>query len=118
MRGSADDPAVDDGPQAVPGYSGYRAWKRPRSAARRRALQLWGTQLALNASWTPLFFGAHRPRASAAVSAVLVPAIAGSALTVRKSDRLAAALMLPYLGWSIFATYLNVQILRKNAWRV
>ena len=98
-------------------YSGYRTWRAPDSAARTRGLRLWGLQLALNAAWSPLFFGAHRPKASAAVAAALVPAVGAYALATRKTDKLASGLMLPYLGWSAFATYLNAQILRKNAWR-
>jgi len=98
-------------------YSGYRVWSQPASPARTRALGLWAAQLALNASWSPLFFGAHRPRASAAVAAAMVPTIAAYSVTAREIDRPAAALMLPYLGWSAFAAYLNAQVVRKNAFR-
>lgn len=96
-------------------YSGYRTWTKPASPARTHALRLWGLQMALNASWTPLFFGAHKPRASLAVAGALVPTVAGYALRARKVDKLAAGLMLPYLGWSAFAAYLNTEIVRKNA---
>ena len=99
-------------------YSGYRVWSQPPSPARSRALGLWGAQLALNASWSPLFFGAHQPKVSAAVAGAMVPAIAAYSLTARKIDRPAAALMLPYLAWSGFATYLNAQVVRKNAFRL
>jgi len=98
--------------------SGYRVWSQPPSPARSRALGLWAAQLALNASWSPLFFGAHKPKASAAVAGAMVPTIAAYSLTARKVDRPAAALMLPYLGWSAFAAYLNAQIVRKNAFRL
>jgi tryptophan-rich sensory protein len=99
--------------------SGYRVWAAPSSPAssadRARALRLWTLQLGLNASWSPLFFGRRQPVASAAVALALVPAIAAYAVTARKVDRTAAALMLPYLGWSAFAAYLNAEIVRKNA---
>jgi tryptophan-rich sensory protein len=98
--------------------SGYRVWATPTSAAssaaRTRALRLWTLQLGLNASWSPLFFGRRQPVASAAVALALVPAIAAYAVAARKVDRTAAALMLPYLGWSAFAAYLNAEIVRKN----
>jgi tryptophan-rich sensory protein len=29
-------------------------------------------------------------------------------------DRIAGGLMVPYLGWSLFATYLNIVIVLKN----
>jgi benzodiazapine receptor len=98
-------------------YSGFRTWRAPDSPDRTRALRLWGLQMALNASWSPLFFGAHRPKESAVVTAALVPTIAAYIRTARKVDPPAGYLMVPYLAWSGFATFLNVQILRKNAWR-
>src|ERR1700709_2555222 len=45
-------------------WSAYRIWKQPDSPERTRALQIWGTQLALNGLWTPLFFGKHAPRSA------------------------------------------------------
>lgn len=98
--------------------SGYRVWSQPPSRARSQALRLWAGQLALNASWSPLFFGARQPRASAAVAVAMVPAIAAYGLTARRVDRPAAALMLPYLAWSAFAAYLNAQLVRKNGFRL
>lgn len=94
--------------------SGYRVW-RTRSPARRRALALWGAQLALNAAWTPLFFGARRPRAALADVSLLVPAIAAYAWTARRVDRRAAWLVVPYLAWTGFALALNGAIVRRNA---
>src|SRR4051812_13244616 len=98
--------------------SGYRVWSQPASPERSRALRLWGAQLALNASWSPLFFGAQQPKASALVAGAMVPTIAAYSLTARRIDRTAARLMLPYLAWSGFATYLNAQVVRKNAFRL
>jgi len=99
-------------------YSGYRVWSQPPSKARSRALGLWGAQLALNASWSPLFFGAHLPKASAVVAGAMVPTIAAYSATARKVDGPAAVLMLPYLAWSGFAAFLNAQVVRKNAFRL
>lgn len=99
-------------------YSGWRTWRAPDSPERARALRLWGVQMALNASWSPLFFGAHRPKASAAVSMALVPTLAAYIASARQIDKTAGNVLLPYLGWTSFATFLNVQILRKNAWRL
>ncbi len=94
--------------------SGYRVW-RSQSPARRRALALWGSQLALNAAWTPLFFGQRRPRAALADAALLVPAIGAYAWTARRVDRAAAWMVTPYLGWAAFALLLNAGIVRRNA---
>ncbi|HEY4187861.1 MAG TPA: TspO/MBR family protein [Polyangia bacterium] len=123
FKSKATPPSAVFGPvwtglYAAIAYSGYRTWSRPDSPERTRALKLWGVQMALNASWSPLFFGAHRPKASAVVAGAMVPTIAAYSLTARKIDKPAAALMLPYLAWSTFAAYLNAQIVRKNAFRL
>lgn len=94
--------------------SGYRVW-RADSPVRRRALGLWAAQLALNAAWTPLFFGARRPRAALADVGLLVPAIAAYAWTARRADRGAAWMVVPYLAWTAFAFALNAAIVRRNA---
>jgi len=95
-------------------YSGYRIWKAPRSPQRAQALALWGTQLALNAAWTPLFFRAHRPGLALADMAALDTAVTAYAVAARKVDPVAAAVVVPYLGWLGFATVLNTAIVVKN----
>ena len=98
--------------------SGYRVWKAPPSKARTRALTLWGTQLALNGAWAPLFFGARRPRAALADLLALVGVVAAYAATSQKVDKPAAAMMIPYLGWLGFASLLNEEVVRRNrGWR-
>jgi tryptophan-rich sensory protein len=98
--------------------SGYRVWKAAPSKQRNRALGLWGTQLALNSAWTPLFFGARRKRAALVDLVALVGAVAAYAQASRKVDKPAAAMVVPYLGWLGFAGLLNEEIIRRNrGWR-
>lgn len=96
-------------------WSGYRTFRAPPSPERSRALAYWATQLGLNAAWSPLFFGAHRPRASLADSALLLAAAGNYTRHARKVDKVAARAMWPYLGWLTFATALNAEIVRRNA---
>lgn len=84
------------------------------SAERSRALALWGTQQAFNAAWSPLFFGAHRPRAALADIGLLWASIGAYLASARRVDRLASALVVPYLGWVSFAAYLNARVVRKT----
>ncbi len=103
---------------AAMAYSAWRVWRSPASAQRSRALRLWATQLGLNAAWSPTFFAAKNPRASLGIVSALLPTLGTYVRAAWKVDRLAAAIMLPYLGWSSFATYLNAQVVNKNQFRL
>ncbi|GAA4209758.1 TspO/MBR family protein [Microbispora amethystogenes] len=79
--------------------------------ALRRAL---AANLALNAAWPPLFFKARSPRLALAE---LVALNASNVLLTRRflrQDRAAGLLLLPYTGWTLFATALNASIARRN----
>ncbi len=103
---------------ATMAWSAWRIWKAPPSAARTRALRLWWTQLALNAAWSPLFFGARRPKAALADLLLLTGAVVAYANAARRVDAGAAAMMLPYLAWLGFAGVLNEEIVRRNRRRI
>jgi benzodiazapine receptor len=94
--------------------SAYRVWQLPPSPARTRALALWGGQLAANAAWTPLFFEARRPRAALVDIGLLLAGLGAYVNEARKIDKKAAWMMAPYVGWSMFATALNEEIVRRN----
>jgi tryptophan-rich sensory protein len=94
-------------------YSASRV-ARSSDPGRRRALALWWLQLGLNAAWTPVFFGARRTGAAAAVIGALVPAVAATAAASARVDRTAGLLYAPYLAWSTYAAALNLEIWRRN----
>lgn len=94
--------------------SATRVYRSEPSGRRSRALGLWGVQQALNAAWSPLFFGRRRPRAALADIALLWAAIGAYIESARKVDRLAATLFAPYLAWVTFAAFLNEEVVRKN----
>lgn len=98
--------------------SAWRVALAPRSKERTAALGLWGAQIAFNAAWTPLFFGAHRPRLAMADLVANGAALGAYALTASKVDRGAAAMVLPYLGWVTFAGILNASIIDMNRGRL
>jgi tryptophan-rich sensory protein len=87
---------------------GTAAWLVWRRAGHAAALRLWGWQLLLNALWTPVFFGLHRPAPAAAVILTLFVLILLTARAFARIDRTAAALMLPYAAWVAYASYLNL----------
>src|SRR6187455_3253523 len=75
----------------------WLVWQRGGFVAQRRSLGLFLVQLALNAAWTPLFFGLHRPGLAFAEIVCLWLAIAATLVAFRPVSRVAAWLLVPYL---------------------
>lgn len=100
---------------ALMAASAWRVARQPSSPERNRALGLWLVQLALNAAWTPLFFGARRPAAALADIGLLLPAIGMYTAASARVDKPAAWMMAPYLAWVGFASALNAEIVRRNS---
>jgi len=88
--------------------NGVAGWRLSDGARPGKALHL--VQLGLNAAWPITFFGVRDKRASLLIIALLDAAVAAEILTVRRSHPAAAALLVPYLGWSAFATALNAAV--------
>jgi benzodiazapine receptor len=80
----------------------------------RASRVLIGTQLALNALWSYVFFGRRAPGWALLEILFLWVAITATILAFFKISRTAALLLLPYLLWSSFAVALNHSIWRLN----
>ena len=88
---------------------GVAGWRLFRSASgRTKALHL--VQLSLNAAWPAVFFGVRDKRSSLVIIGLLDCALAAEIASLRREDSVAASLLLPYLGWSAFATALNASV--------
>lgn len=85
------------------GVAAWRVWLRAGWAA----LRPWFAQLAVNALWTPAFFGLQSPQLGLVVILALAGLVAVTLVSFRRHDRVAAWLLLPYLGWVTYAAYLN-----------
>ena len=96
---------------ALIALSGWLYW---RTGGTGRGLGWYAAGLLLNAAWTPLFFAASAYTAALADILVLDVVIAGTVLLFRRTSPLAAALQLPYLAWTLFATALNAAIVVLN----
>ena len=93
---------------ALMGISFALIWHRaPSGPTKRHALAAFFIQLLLNLAWTPVFFGAHQLAAALVVIVLLILAIVVTIVRFRPLDRLAAGLLVPYLLWVCYATYLN-----------
>lgn len=84
--------------------AGWLLWTRVRDCL---AMRLWFVQLALNAAWTCLFFGAHAPGWALAEIALLWSVIVATIIAAWRRQRAAAWLLVPYAAWASFAAYLN-----------
>lgn len=93
------------------------AWlvgRRGGFAAQRAPLLWFLAQLALNAAWTPLFFGLRRPGLAFADILLLWLALAITLSAFCRASRPAAWLLAPYLAWVSFAAFLNFTLWRLN----
>ena len=89
---------------------GIAGGRLARTPGARVPLGLHAAQMTLNATWTPLFFGAGHRRAALAVIVAMDATVAAEIVTARHHDRVAAALLAPYLAWLLYATALNAAV--------
>lgn len=94
--------------------SGWQTYDAAAGRERDRALALWAAQLGLNGLWSWLFFARRRPSLALLDCALLFATVGAYAWEARKVRKSASLLVLPYLAWVGFATYLNSEIVRRN----
>jgi tryptophan-rich sensory protein len=92
----------------------WLVWRRRGFRGAAAAFRWFALQLALNALWSPLFFGLQNPRAALVDVVLLWAAIAGTVIAFWKRSRPAGILLLPYWLWVSFAAALNFAIWRLN----
>ncbi len=78
------------------------------------ALALWALQVALNAIWTPIFFGLKKVRLALVVVSLLWLSVAFGMLALFQLDTLAGLMFVPYLIWLSIATALNLRVMQLN----
>ncbi len=97
------------------GMAAWLVWRRAGISGARLPLVLFALQLALNVSWSAIFFSAHMPGFAFAEIVLLWLMILGTIVSFSPVSRAAGLLMLPYLLWVAFAAALNYSIWRLNA---
>jgi len=100
---------------ATMGVAAWLVWKRHGLGGAGFALGLFVLQLALNAAWSWVFFGLHRPGLAFAEIIILWLVILATIVAFWDRRPLAGALLLPYIAWVSFAAGLNYAIWRLNA---
>jgi benzodiazapine receptor len=97
------------------GTATYLVWRRCAGAIRRRAMGVFAVQLALNAAWTPVFFGLHEIGAAFLLIIANWIAVGAMGLVYYRRVPLAGALIVPLWLWVTYATVLNGAIWRLNS---
>ena len=85
-------------------------WRKSDGERRRRAVTLWGVQLAANFLWPLLFFLWQLRLLSLVWLVVLLILVANMTSEFEKTSVPAARLQIPYLLWLLFAAYLNLGV--------
>ncbi len=92
----------------------WMVWRRGGWGKQRKPLLIFVVQLALNALWTPLFFGLHQPGLAFTEIVLLWLAIVATIMVFGPVSRTAMLLLVPYLAWVSFAAALNFTLWRLN----
>jgi len=96
------------------GIALYFVFFSSSSQVRTIALVLFVIQFVLNILWNYLFFGAHNPLFALIEIVFLLILIILTSVYFFKSNILSGALMIPYVLWVGFASFLNYSIWRIN----
>jgi translocator protein len=94
--------------------SGWLVWRQSGSISGTWPLVAFFVQLVLNAAWTPIFFGLHRPDLALLEIVLVWLSIAVTIGLFLPVSVLAAALLVPYLVWITFAAALNFAVWDLN----
>jgi len=96
------------------GIAAWLVWREHGLAGALCPLGLFLGQLALNALWSYLFFGLHRPGLALLDIVALWLGILATLVAFWRAYPAAGLLLLPYFIWVSFAGYLNFQFWRLN----
>ncbi len=92
------------------GICGWLIWRASVFPKLSIIKTLYVTQLILNWSWTPLFFHYHLTGLSLIVLGLMDILVGAIILLAYRKIKAVSLLMLPYLFWILFASYLNFYI--------
>jgi len=85
-----------------------------RAPGRGLAVAAFIVHLAANMAWSPLFFGLHSITGALADAVAMALTLMVAMALFARVRPVAAWLLVPYLGWVLFACVLNAQVLQAN----
>ena len=96
------------------GIAVYIIYQTPQTPVRKKATDLYWVQLIVNFLWPIIFFRFEWYWISVAVILLLVLLVLITTIWFYRIKKVAGYLMIPYLLWILFATYLNIGIAVLN----
>ena len=96
------------------GISLYLVWTSPSSNIKIIALTFFVIQFIFNVAWSYLFFGLNKPLWALIEILVLLAFILITTFYFFKVNKLSGYLLIPYILWVSFASFLNYSIWRLN----
>jgi benzodiazapine receptor len=99
---------------ALMGVAAWLVWRANGFRKHRAALVLFLLQLAANALWTWIFFRWHQGAMAFAEILLLWILIAATVASFWRIQRLAGAILFPYLAWVTFAAALTFSTWQRN----
>ena len=100
--------------EAALATAAYRLVRAAPSAARTKALTLWGWNVFMIGGWSRLFFKRHQLAVSTVAAASLVGTSVAFVRQAKRVDSTSATAGMPLVGWVAFATVLTATIWRLN----
>jgi tryptophan-rich sensory protein len=91
-------------------FAAWRIRRMPPSPARRNALLLFWTQLALNVAWSWMFFAAHSPLLGLINIVPQLALVIATSIAFMRLDRPAGLALAPLVAWVGYATTLNAAL--------
>lgn len=95
------------------GIALYLIWSKKGKEV-KKALNIFWLHLGLNILWSALFFGLKNPGLAFIEILILLGFIVYVTILFYRLEKVAGLLLLPYLAWTTFATFLNFTIWRLN----
>lgn len=93
------------------GVSAFLVWKRGWNRRDvKKSMMVFGLQLVLNSVWSILFFGLRDPGLAMIGIILLWFSIVWTMILFKKVSKASFYLLIPYIAWVSFASYLNYSI--------
>lgn len=92
---------------ALIAVAGFRIWHLPHGEKRAKLLRVFTVYMAMNWSWSFIFFTLHMLLAGFVWILLMIMLTVTLIVKLRHVDRLSSWFLVPLLLWTVFASYLN-----------